>query len=505
MASRLSENPNYKVLLIEAGKREPFLNDIPVFSAFLQGTSYDWGYTAEPQSNACLGMVDQRCNLPKGKGVGGSSLINYMIYNRGNRYDFDTWARNGNPGWSYQDVLPYFKKSENAHLKNLENSTYHGRNGPFHTEFPSYRTPYAQAYLKAFKHLGYKLLDYNGAHQIGVSPVQASTKQGHRVTTANAFIEPILNNRPNLHILTEAKVTRVFIDPKTNSAYGVEFARFKKRGHVFADKEVILSAGGFNSAQLLMLSGIGPKAELERVGISLVKDLPVGRNIYDHVAHFGPTFRVNTTGYSITSDRTLDILKLKSYFYEGKGMLSVPGGVEALGFIKTSRSTMPATVPDAELILIAGSLASDQGTGVKLGMRITDEIYNDVYRELEQPNIDAFSIMVTGFHPKSVGYLELKDRNPFHWPRIYSNFLQDPDDVEVILEGIKQAIKVIDTPPFKEFNTRIHDVPLPNCKQFQFGSDDYWRCSIRLVTISIITLMFLRAIICSSDTLCIEL
>lgn len=245
--------------------------------------------------------------------------------------------------------------------------------------------------------------------------------------------------------------------------------------------QVILSAGAFNSPQLLMLSGIGPQEQLKRVNIPVMQHLPgVGQNMYDHMSHFGPTFVVNTTGESLSVNR-IDILEMKKYLV-GQGFLTSIGGVEALNFIKTKNTRDPPDFPDAELIFVSGSLASDQGTGLRKGMRISQEIYDTVFRPLDNPNIDHWSVLVMGFHPRSRGYMELKDNNPFHWPRIFPNYFEDPDDVETLLEGIKEAVRISKTPAMQKLGTRLHDIPLPQCRHLHFGSDDYWRCSIRTLS-----------------------
>lgn len=425
-------------------------------------------------------MDDQKCGMPRGKALGGTSTINYMIYNRGNPRDFDNWAADGNEGWSYKEVLPYFLKSENANLRGKEGSPYHDRYGPLSVEDVPYRSKLVKAFINGAKQVGHQEVDYNSNTQVGVSYVQANTLFGRRHSAARAFIDPIFN-RPNLHVLTSARVTKVLIDPQTKIAYGVEYLKNKKRYKVNARREVILSAGTFSSPQLLLLSGIGPKNELNRIKVPVVLDLPgVGQNMYDHMSHFGPTFVVNSTRQTLRAD-FIGLPEVKQ-FIKGGGIMTSIGGVEALNFIKTKNSKDPADFPDIELIFVAGSLASDQGTGLRRGMRLTQSLYDQVYKPLENLNIEHYSMMVMLFHPKSKGYLELKDNNIFHWPRFYPNYFADSEDVETLLEGIKEAIRISQSPAMQKFGARIHDIPLPNCAHLHFGSDDYWRCSIRTLS-----------------------
>lgn len=425
-------------------------------------------------------MEGQKCAFPRGKALGGSSVINYMIYNRGNRNDYDRWAEAGNKGWSWAEVLPYFLKSERSTLKTLRNSRNHNRSGWLNVEDVPYRTELVDAFIKANKHLNVNEVDYNSGDQLGVSYLQATTLNGKRHSAYRAFLEPILD-RPNLHIMVNTRVTKILIDPKTKTAYGAEFLRNRKRHQVTARKEVILSAGTFASPQLLMLSGVGMKKELSRLGIPIIKDLPVGKIMYDHPCHLGPTFVVNTTGESLNAERALAPANLIDYL-QGRGPLTVPGGVEALGFFRTkTHDSRVSSVPNVELIFVSGGFHSDEGAGISRGMKIKEEIYKATFSELEDTSIDTFSVMPMVFHPKSVGYLRLKSTNPFHWPQFYSNFFQHPDDVETLLDGIKLAIKLAQTPPFKKLGARLHSVPLPSCAHIHFNSDDYWRCSIRTI------------------------
>lgn len=281
------------------------------------------------------------------------------------------------------------------------------------------------------------------------------------------------------------RATKILIDPRTKIAYGVELLRNRKRYRIMARKEVILSAGTFMSPQLLMISGIGMKTDLNRIGVQVIKELPVGKIMYDHVTHIGPNFIVNTTGESLNAERALQGRSVIDYL-KGKGILTVPGGVEGLSFIKTKVSdNRGPTVPDIELIFLAGGYHSDEGTGLKRGIRISEDLYNKVYKKLENTSIDTFSIGQMLFHPKSVGYLEIKSSNPFHWPKLYHNYLQNPDDVETILEGIKFTLELAKTPAFKSVGARLDSTPLPNCAHLHFASDNYWRCSIRTLSSSL--------------------
>lgn len=190
-------------------------------------------------------MEGQKCALPRGKALGGSSALNYMIYNRGNPRDFDDWVRMGNDGWSYQEVLPYFIKSERANLRGKENSPFHNRHGSLSVEDVPWRSRVARAFVKGSKQLGHRETDYNTNEQIGVSFVQATTRRGRRHSAASAFIDPIVFKRPNLHVLMEARVTKILIDPTTRKAHGVEYAKNKRRYQVTALKEVWIPVSNY--------------------------------------------------------------------------------------------------------------------------------------------------------------------------------------------------------------------------------------------------------------------
>lgn len=480
LANRLSENRNWRVLLLEAGGTENFFHQIPVMAAFLQGTHSNWNYKSEPQKLACFGMNDNMCALPRGRVLGGTSSINYMIYNRGNKRDFDRWAEYGNKGWSYKEVLPYFLKSENANLKGLRDSKYHNVSGPLNVEHVDYKTKIVKSWVQAANEAGHKSTDYNGESQVGVSFVQATTKGGHRFSAAKAFIEPA-QNRPNLQIITFARVTKILINNTTKEAYGVQYMYNDVLYTANAKREVILSSGAFNSPQLLMLSGIGPSDNLNAIGIPIVKELPVGEILYDHMCHFGPTIVLNSTGNTLNI-RSIKVTDMTKYLFHQPSILSIIGGVEALAFAKVPQSSEPADFPDVELIFVSGSFASDLGTGLKQGANLRNDIYDKVYKPLESAKTDHFSNLVMHFHPKSKGRIWLHNRDPFADVKIDPKYYSNSEDVEFLLGGIKESIKIMNQPTMKRLGARLHDIHLPGCNKYSFGSDDYWRCSIRTLS-----------------------
>ncbi|XP_025603097.2 glucose dehydrogenase [FAD, quinone]-like [Athalia rosae] len=470
IANRLSENNNWKVLLLEAGKAANIVNDIPVLVSYFQMTDYNWGYKVEPQKNACLGMNNRQCSWPRGKALGGTSTLNYMIHTRGGKLDFDNWAAMGNEGWSYEDVLYYFKKGERFDIPELNNSTWHNRDGYLCVEYVPYHSTLATVYLQAGKEMGYDIVDYNGKDQIGFSYIQVNMDKGTRCSAAKAYLRV---QRSNLDVMTGARVTKVLVD-ENNRAYGVEYVRDKQWHRVRCSKEVILSAGTIDSAKLLMLSGIGPRDHLEELGIKVVKDLKVGYNLYEHIGFLGLTFMVNQS-VTLLQKSLMRPNVFLDFVVNRNGPMTIPGGAEALAFVRTKYA--PDARPDLELLFASGSLHSDNGVTLKRALGITDELYNAVYRPIEDQ--DAWSIWPILQNPRSVGRLRLKSKNPFHWPTMDPNFFDHPADVEILLEGIKLAINISQSEAFRPYGTRLHDLKIPGCRTFEFATDDYWRCAIK--------------------------
>lgn len=422
-------------------------------------------------------MVDERMAWPRGRALGGTTVINFMIHIRGNKLDYDQWASSGNPGWSYDDVLPYFKKSEDFHVRKQDKG-YHSRGGYLRVEDVSFRSKAAQAYVKAGEEIGYKYVDYNGKDQLGISFAQGTTIDGKRGSAETAFLRPI-RHRENLRILTKARATKVLIDPQTKKAYGVEYLWNKQYHKAIARKEVILSAGAFNSPQLLMLSGIGPKEHLKEIGVPLLRDLPVGKKLYDHLTFFGLTFTVNQS--VVLDQNELYVPKNAIEFITNHtGMYTCIGGVEAVAFVRTKISKHPnPTYPDVELLFAGAHFSTDKGEFYRKTFRISDELYEAIWKPLEDSHV--FTVLPMLLHPKSYGHLKLKSKNPFHWPKFYGNFFTDPENVDkrTFIESIRIIQKlVLRTNAFKKYGVKMVRTPIPGCKNYPFDTDVYWDCAL---------------------------
>ncbi|XP_055912543.1 glucose dehydrogenase [FAD, quinone] [Eupeodes corollae] len=481
LANRLSEISSWNILLLEAGPDENEISDVPSLSAYLQLSRLDWQYKTEPTKKACLGMVNNRCNWPRGKVLGGSSVLNYMLYVRGNRYDYDHWESLGNPGWGYDDILKYFKKSEDNRNPYLANNPYHGKGGLLTVQESPWHSPLVAAFVEAGNELGYENRDINGEQQTGFMIAQGTIRRGSRCSTAKAFLRPI-RLRKNLHVSLNSQVNKIHIDPETMRASKVEFVKNGRVYRIRAKKDIILSAGAINSPQILMLSGIGPKDHLEDIGIPVLKDLPVGDNLQDHVGMGGMSFLVDKP-VAIIQDRFNPTSITLQYVLRERGPMTTLGGVEGLAFVHTIYSNRSIDWPDIQFHMAPASINSDNGARVRKVLGLKDSLYDEVYRPIA--NKDTWTIMPLLLRPRSRGWVRLRTSNPDHYPLINANYFSDQFDVKTLVEGAKIAIRVSEAKVFKQFGSRLHQTPLPNCKHFEFLSDEYLECQIRTISMTI--------------------
>ncbi|KAK0075350.1 hypothetical protein PV325_007006 [Microctonus aethiopoides] len=481
VASRLSEVEKWNILLLEAGGDETEISDVPLLAGYLQLSKLDWKYKTEPQGDACLAMEQGRCNWPRGKVLGGSSVLNYMLYLRGNKRDYDIWEQQGNIGWSSRDALHYFKKSEDNKNPYLANTIYHSTGGYLTVQEAPWRTPLATSFVEAGAEMGYEIRDINGARQSGFMIAQGTIRDGSRCSTSKAFLRPA-RLRQNLHVALNSFVTKVLIDPVTKRAYGIEMMRHGRMYRIRANKEVILSGGAVNSPQLLMLSGIGPKLQLEQHGIEVIKDAPVGENLQDHIGVGGLAFLVNQP-VSMVESRLHSVSSVMKYAVFGDGPLTVLGGVEGLAFVNTKYVNATDDFPDIELHFISGSTNSDGGRQIRKVHGLTQRFYDAVFGPIN--NRDVWSVIPMLLRPKSRGVIKLRSKNPFDHPLIYPNYFKDPQDMATLIEGVKIAIALSRTAAFRKYGSELNPQPFPGCKHIPLFTDSYWECMIRYYSATI--------------------
>ncbi|XP_067123028.1 glucose dehydrogenase [FAD, quinone]-like [Centruroides vittatus] len=480
LANRLSKDPSNKVLVLEAGSDENELTDIPIYGTAIQKTSVDWEYVTEPQENACFGLKGNQSRWPRGLVLGGSSVINGMVYIRGNLKDYDQWAENGAEGWSGDEVLPYFLKSEdNTDINNVD-SGYHSTGGYQTVSSSRYVTPLRAAFLQAGEMLGYPVRDVNGAKQIGFAPVQSSARNGRRCSTNKAFIQPIEKNRSNLSILLFSFVTKIIFDD-SKRAVAVKFDRFNRSYIVKARKEIIVSAGTINTPQLLMLSGIGPKEELEKFEIPVISNLPVGSNLQDHI--FTPAEYLIDKPVSIVGYRVANPVYAAQYVIAGRGPWTLYMGVEAVSFLNTKYANASEDYPDIEIHFVAGSSISDGGNFLREDNGFSDEVWTKYYEPFL--NRDSFTMFPVLLHPKSQGYVKLRNTDPYTYPIIQPNYLSHTDDIVTLINAMKIVKKLTELQPLKDFGARPFPNLLPGCENFERESDSYLECMIRTLTVTI--------------------
>jgi choline dehydrogenase len=419
LAARLSEDPAVSVCLLEAGGPDSsvLIHAPAAVVAMLPTKINNYAYQTVPQP----GLNGRRGYQPRGKTLGGSSSINAMLYVRGHRWDYDHWAALGNPGWSYEDVLPLFRQSEHNEQFGDE---FHGKGGPLNVTYQNHQSPLNDVFLQAAQQQGIPLnADYNGAEQYGAFKYQVTHLRGERCSAAKAYLTPNLSRR-NLTVLTRAQTSRVLIEGRR--AVGIEYWQGGEKKQIAARREVILSAGAFGSPQLLQLSGIGAGNALQTLGIRTVADLPgVGQNLQDHIDYVQAwrlsskteSFGVSLRGGLKTAAAMLEWRNKRS------GMLtSTYAGAGA--FIRSAPSV---EVPDLQLVFVV-AIVDDHARKLHLG--------------------HGMSCHVDLLRPYSRGSVGLQSLDARDAPRIDPRFLSDERDTAMLLRGAQLQQRLIESSAF---------------------------------------------------------
>lgn len=474
LASRLAEDDDKDVLLIEAGG-DP-LNDhninVPAFADIVRGTEFDWNYRTVPQKFACKGHVDNVSVWPSGRGLGGSSNINYMQYTRGNRHDYDGWVNGGAHGWGYKDVLPYFIKSEDQRNSEFILTVFHGFGGRLTVSDVASSTVNKIMEL-VFKEIGLKKRDLNGHNQFGWSPTQATIRNGVRWSTYRAFLRRS-REAPNLHILTHAVAQKIIFEGR--QATGVIIRHEGEDKLVHANKEIIISAGTMGTTKLLLLSGVGPRKHLQDIKIPVVADLPVGENLQDHVIGDGVDFFTPYPGVSYTVAKSENFASSWSYSLFGTGMKTSPCFRESIANIKLRHQP-----PHIKYPLLALHIVSNPESYYANQLNIKDEVWDAIHSS--PPSREGFTIYPVLLHPKSRGTIRLKSSDPEEDILIDPKYLAEDVDVKILAEGYQFARRLVNAKIMKEWEFRLTNRRLPQCERFGNFTEQYIHCHLRHITL----------------------
>ncbi|KAK4337253.1 hypothetical protein RND71_043722 [Anisodus tanguticus] len=462
LANRLSEVSEFKVLLLEAGGNENIISDIPLAACTMQLSGIDWQFKTVPQNKSCLGLDNQQSNWPRGKVLGGSSVLNYMLYVRGNSRDYDKWGME-NEGWNYDDVLPYFVKSEDNHDSKVVQNGFHGQQGFLSVHTSRDITDIGKLFPSAGEEFGYPNIDINGPDQTGFTVPQGTIRRGSRCSTSKAFLIPT-RNRTNLHILSFAQVTKVLFN-KYKRAIGVKYLRRGVQYSVRVKKEIILSSGSIGTPHILMLSGVGPKKHLNSLKIPVIADLPVGNNLQDHI--YPPVYFDIDKPVSIMQREVVNALSVQNYFVRGRGLLTTLGGVEGLGFLKTkfAEGDPKDDYPDFQIHLISGTPASDDGLQFRHALNIGKNLWDNYY--IYYVGKHAFSLYPVMLRPKSRGTIRLNTTNPLDHPIINPNYYDHPDDLESTVDAMEICIGIgLGSVYRSALNSQLFNRSMPGCEEY---------------------------------------
>uniref|UniRef100_H2YFP4 Glucose-methanol-choline oxidoreductase N-terminal domain-containing protein n=1 Tax=Ciona savignyi TaxID=51511 RepID=H2YFP4_CIOSA len=480
VASRLSEANNTRVLVLEAGDEDVPNAVISVPGMYGQAfnTKLDWGFETIPQKQACKSLYNQKSRWPRGKVLGGSSSINALIYTRGSPRDFDLWSQMGATGWNYSEILPFYKKLESSGAR--DPLKMRGNDGPLRTTMFR-ELEKSEDFVNAGLELGYKKGDCNGGQFEGFHFVEATMRNGARETASTAYIRPAVRERPNqLHVVVNAQVEKVVFEGKT--AVGVTFIKNGIRSFVRARKEVILSAGAVSTPHLLMLSGIGDKRHLSSLNITTIADIPgVGANLQDHFLTFGHFIDVEAKVRSLY-DFLLEFVSIFSYIWSGTGKIANNMVCNAFALFTLTISFPQRGNTRCGTTFI--SLIQNDGTKSSrlhhffnlVNPQFRSTAFNQA-KNTKQELLSTFSIAPCLMTPHSSGSIRLKSSDPLEMPLIDPNYLSDPKDVELMVQGIgltKNAYLNLTKCDTKKIN---------NCTQ-RLDWEDLYKCLVRMETMT---------------------
>lgn len=453
----------------------------------MQNSLYDWKYFSERSELSGLGL-NSGVYWPRGKLLGGCSAINAMLYVRGVDRDFNEWRDFGNLLWGWDDVLPFFKKSEkNVDHQNSRTKDYHGFDGPLNIE--NYQSSEIDREMKnaiagCFAELGFKKIDdINSDEHIGYTYAQGTLKNGRRYSSAKAFLNSeITGKRPNLHVIKHAHATRININEKTKELESIDFIQTQQNVEMNAKvkREAIISAGAVNTPQLLMLSGLGPEEQLKKFNIKVIENLEgVGKNLQDHsITPFVVSFHKSTP---IIFTPTHIINEYFNFLTKREGMFTNLGSSDLMTFMSTIGDKKYPDIQFLNFMFTKGSTPTL--IHILSNFNYKKEIIDSI--AAKNDDSDVLLILTVLLKPKSIGSIELKSSNPFEAPQIKPNYLKEPEDVHTIMRAIKTLQKMTTTKTFNQHEGEVIPINLSDCAKNLLNSDDYLECYVRHMTITL--------------------
>lgn len=484
VASRLAEaNPQWKVLLVEAGSYPSIDSQIPGFFAMIQGGDHDWQYKPRPSKEACLGFKDGQCRWPRGKVLGGTSVLNAMIYVRGHAADYDGWEAAGNKNWSHDKVLPYFLRAEGHVAKDKQDEQKHGFEGPLTTSRYHSDSDLRDVLIHASQELENKGLGRD-EHGYGLYEAPSTIVDGRRCSTGKAYLtREEHKNTKNLVIATDTEAIKLLFNMESNSVQGIPRVTgvtlnvAGKIVNVKSKTEVVVSGGALNSPKLLIQSGIGDKNTIQSLGIPLTAHVPgVGKNLQDHLCSFGVIVEMDERNPKIDP-----IDEMYKYLKRNDGNFAGIGITNMVWFINSDQNAKK-TQPDLQLHFWEfpkGEHANVDLVGHVLGLndRSTQSLHDLIDRKR------FMIILITLLYPKSIGRLEFPSKTTANDGLvnmdIIHQYLTDEEDMNVMIKGIDFVRRIVETKEFKKVNASFAKFDTVNCEDKEHASDDYWKCNFR--------------------------
>ncbi|KAI4454885.1 glucose-methanol-choline gmc oxidoreductase [Holotrichia oblita] len=467
LANRLSEVSQWTVLLLEAGDLPSPTSDVPAFYMSLKGSNVDWSYYTEQEKFACQGMKDKRCKLSRGKVLGGSSSINNMHYMHSLPIDFLEWPGEARHGWRLDNIEKNYRKHENN--LGFVNETVFGNSGELSLNFINEENDIKNLIYEGAEIMGYSKINPGGT--IGYQNVLGVIDGGVRQNYAKAFLGPI-KDRDNLFLAKRALVTKIITQiPKDRRIQGVNVYIGGKQITIKAKKEVILTAGAINTAQLLLMSGFGPKDQLKRSDVPVVVDLPVGQNLQDKISTL---LFVGIDNGTAKLDDVSTVDNAYSFIMHRTGGFTQTNVNDIVGFINTEDKD--SDIPN---ILIYHYFFERNDPTLESfidSFGFQDKIKGSIMRQNNHERLIAFAPTV--IKPKSRGQIVLESDNPFRKPFIYGNYLSEREDHQTLLSAAKYILAMIETEPFKKRDAHFLEVDMPTCRNFKYCNEPYLACAV---------------------------